>query len=185
MPNDHITAELVQRTWAAVWDACQAGRYDPNRSAITTFVYAVATNITLQHLRDHMRQQERTEALRNLDPRPGGIDPADTARMAEALHAIRSVLAGDTPQPPRGKNTEPPGEPLNDPLSDQERWLLRAAADGLSDRELAQRLRVSPSTAHTARKQALVKLKRILAMLGIRADSAERTPPDSEELHDR
>ena len=45
-----------------VWKALREGQYDPERSAITTFVYAVANNAWLSHLRGFAREQGFTGA---------------------------------------------------------------------------------------------------------------------------
>lgn len=40
-----VADDLIQRTWVGVWQALRSGRYDPARSAISTFVYAVGHNM--------------------------------------------------------------------------------------------------------------------------------------------
>src|ERR1051326_2771938 len=55
--REDLVDDLCQRTWASVWKALSEGRYDPERSAITTFVYAVANNAWMTHLRGFARDQ--------------------------------------------------------------------------------------------------------------------------------
>ena len=50
-----LAEELGQRTWVGVWQSISSGKYDPTRSAISTFVYAVASKVWLQYLRSSKR----------------------------------------------------------------------------------------------------------------------------------
>src|ERR1051326_2698718 len=43
--------DLCQRTWTMVWEAVSSGKYDPDRAAISTFIYAVGNMVWLRHLR--------------------------------------------------------------------------------------------------------------------------------------
>lgn len=153
----NLAEELSQQAWAAMWEALAAGRYEPHRSSPATYLYAIAHRIWLRHLRDRAPVMEHTEE------RPATeAGPAAAADLAGALHAIRAAL-------------EQPGE-----LSDADRMVLRLAAEGVSDRELARRLGVAASSAHEARRGALERLRRVLARSGIVPESAER-PGDSRQ----
>jgi len=147
--------ELAQRTWAGVWEACAAGRYDPARSAMSTFVYAVASKVWLQHLRSTNSRTTTGDA--DVLAELGLGDDGGDARLGEALETIRKALDGR----------------LSD-LTEQERWVLRAAIDVETDRAVARRLGISPSTAHEAKQSAFGKLRRLLARLGVSGDPAER-----------
>ena len=57
-------------------------------------------------------------------------------------------------------------------LSDEERWILRSASTGVTDRELAQRLGVAASTANARKQAAYDKLRRYLEKQGYRSESA-------------
>lgn len=153
--SEAVADDLSQRTWMGVWRACSNGAYDPSRAAITTFVFAVATKQWLQHLRKGGRPDASEESLQSIEG-PNGSG----AEAAEALDAIRAIMEGRRPAG----------------LSEQDRWLLRSTADGMTDRELAARLRTAPSTAHSLRKGAIEKLRRALGNLGFRGESTERPP---------
>lgn len=146
-----IADDLIQRTWVGVWQALSSGRYDPTRSAISTFVYAVAHKMWLQHLRARPPVQHEPE----LD---SGVshDQPDT-ELAEVLEAVRACLRGEA------------GD-----LTPDERAILRLSGSGASDRDLAARLSVSPSTANARKRAAFDKLRRHLASLGHRPETAER-----------
>jgi len=152
--------DLCQKTWTGTWEACAARRYDPRRSSIATFVYAVMNNVWVEHLRGKGRRDAFT-ALSEDVPVFGG-SPGDAAPAAEALQRMRAALA----------STE---------FTEQERWTLRLVAEGASDRAIAQRLGVAPSTAHQTRQAALAKLRRILGRGSNSAQSGERpgTRPES------
>lgn len=148
--ND-VADDLIQRTWVGVWQALSTGRYDPSRSAISTFVYAVAHKMWLQQLRARPAPRDPipAEALPTLD------EPA--AELAEVLDAVRATLRG-----------------ASGDLSIDERAILRLCGSGASDRDLAARLSISPSTANARKRAAFEKLRRHLASLGHRSEVAER-----------
>ena len=49
--RSELADDFSQKTWVAVWQALIAGKYDPARAAISTFVYAVGYRVWLQHMR--------------------------------------------------------------------------------------------------------------------------------------
>lgn len=162
-----LAEELAQKAWAGVWEAVLKRRYDPSKSAISTFVYAVAHHAWLKHL----RSKRTTNSATSLAEDFVASDHAaahDGVALSETLEAIRRAVAGEA------------GD-----LSEQERWVLRHARDGLTDRALATRMGVSPSTAHQARRSAMAKLRRFLGRLGLGdepggAEYAERNSPPGE-----
>jgi RNA polymerase sigma factor (sigma-70 family) len=158
-----VADDLAQRTWMAVWKAFQEGKYHPERAAISTFVYAVGMKVWLQHLRKNRRPVgQLPEAL--AEASGDDADPALTLRFAELLDAVREgVKAGAA-----------------GPLSEEERWIVQEAARGESDRTLAKRLGVAPSTLNVRKRGALEKLRRFLASRGHRPDSGERTGDPGE-----
>ncbi|MFN0131349.1 MAG: RNA polymerase sigma factor [Phycisphaerales bacterium] len=164
-----LVDDLSQRTWMGVWNALSRRQYDPERSAITTFVYAVATKVWLQHARTTMRARVAIPGHSPDDfDAAEAEEPVDSPGLAERVHAVRECL-----------------QPHPEGLTSDESWLLRAAADGATDRDLAKRLGVAPSTAHARRKAALDKLRRLLARRGIRGESTERDAINAQEQGDQ
>src|SRR5947207_2359154 len=49
--RSELADDFSQKTWVAVWQALIAGKYDPGRAAISTFIYAVGYRVWLQHMR--------------------------------------------------------------------------------------------------------------------------------------
>lgn len=153
-----VADDLVQRTWVGVWQALRSGRYDPARSAISTFVYAVGHNMWLQHLRS------RAAAGRaEVDSDHEAVFTGPDSDLAEVLEAIRACLRGEAGG-----------------LTPDERVILRLSGSGSSDRDLAARLRVSPSTANARKRAAFDKLRRHLESLGHHPDAAERLIPGTQ-----
>ncbi|MDX2131769.1 MAG: sigma-70 family RNA polymerase sigma factor [Planctomycetota bacterium] len=157
-----LVEDLCQRTWSAAWEACTQGRYDPDRAALSTFVYAIAHHMWLRHLRGASRPGGAP--LPDLPGDDAGSS-TDAAHLSGALQCVREAMDGRA------------GD-----LSEQERWVLRLAGEGATDRTIAERLRISPSTAHQARKSAVAKLRRLLARRGYRDESDERPGPQAEQL---
>jgi DNA-directed RNA polymerase specialized sigma24 family protein len=155
-----LAEELSQRTWVAVWQALTAGKYDPSRAAISTFVYAVGSKIWLGHLRGSQRDGARAaggEGAFYALVRDDG--PGDVAAGAELIQAVRDCLAGVG---------------ADGGLTPDERALVCAAAAGESDRALAKRLKLAPSTVNARKRAAYEKLRRWLAQRGHRPESSER-----------
>ncbi|MBX3376722.1 MAG: sigma-70 family RNA polymerase sigma factor [Phycisphaeraceae bacterium] len=152
-----VADDLIQRTWVGVWQALRSGRYDPARSAISTFVYAVGHNMWLQHLRS--RAAGRSE----VDTEHEAVFTGPDSDLAEVLEAIRACLRGEAGG-----------------LTPDERVILRLSGTGSSDRDLAARLSVSPSTANARKRAAFDKLRRHLESLGHHPDVAERLMPGSQ-----
>jgi DNA-binding NarL/FixJ family response regulator len=77
--------------------------------------------------------------------------------------AIRQLLAGeifvDPRLAPEFLAPEPAPRPVEGPLSSREREVLQMLADGLSNREVSERLVVSAETVKTHVKNILVKLE--------------------------
>lgn len=153
--ND-LADDLTQRAFIASWQAISTGRYDPARSAISTFIYAVGYKIWLQHLRAHGRAvpQDRGEELADL---PVSTDPTTAPALAELVQVVRDCLSGRV------------GD-----LSEDERAILRAVAAGESDRATARRLGLAASTANARKNAAYEKLRRTLSSLGFRPEETER-----------
>lgn len=161
-----VLDELVQRTWIGVWDSIREGRYDPSRSAITTFAFAVASNIWLQQLRPRQgaSQLPEEESVRELSLL-GIHDPAALMRSCELLDAVRSCV--------RARNT--PYE-----LDDVERRIVEALSRGEPERSVAIELDLAPSTINARKRSALQKLRMCLGRKGFRAISAEQDALEGE-----
>jgi DNA-directed RNA polymerase specialized sigma24 family protein len=65
-----LADDLAQRTLLGLWQALSHGRYDAQRSAVTTFAFAVAHKIWLQHARAAGRASSATpgSSLANRPP---------------------------------------------------------------------------------------------------------------------
>ncbi len=145
-----LVEDLVQQTWAAVWRSVSADRYQPERAAISTFVYAVANKIWLQHC----RQAGRPTAVPD-EAGPQG-PPEDALASAELLEALQDCLRR-------------PGL-----LDDEEREVALAAASGESERSLAGRLHLAASTINARKRTAYSKLRRCLSGKGFGAEMIEQ-----------
>lgn len=164
--REDIAEDLCQKTWASVWKAISEGKYDPDRAAITTFVYAVGHNAWLTHLRQITRRQQlESSDAGSLDLASGGEasdapprDRTPTALLAEAemIEAVRNCLTDHHPAPT--------GSPT---LSSLERTIVHAIALGEGDRQLARRLGMSGSTINKHKHNAYAKVRAYLAKKGL------------------
>lgn len=162
LPNgaDAEIDDLSQRVWIAIWQALRSGAYQPERAAFTTFAYAVAYRTFLYHARQNAIHRSRVADFDIGDAAAGpqGQSPESAQHLAALLETLRGVLRGESAES----------------LSSDDRAMLRAIAEGESDRSLAARLGLSPSTANARKQAALGKVRRLLARLGFSTDSAER-----------
>lgn len=156
--REDLVDDLTQRTWANVYAALRQGKYDPSRSAITTFVYAVANNAWLTHLRTFARRQgylgdgPRMEEEGPLEHAADTADaPALAAAHAEILQVVRDCLREDSVAG----------------LSAPEREVVTAIAAGESDRGLARRLGCSSSTVNVRKHSAYNKIRAHLSSKGL------------------
>lgn len=164
--RSELADDFSQKTWVAVWQALQAGKYDPDRAAISTFIYAVGYRVWLQHMRTAGRANAHLSAAAPGMSRLGmSEDPAAQTKLAELIQAVRNCLKD---------------EASDCGLTDEERWILRASSSGVTDRELASRLGVAASTANARKKVAYDKIRRYLENQGHRTDSAGHEGPDGE-----
>lgn len=152
--------ELSQRTWLEVWRVVTQGRYRPERSAISTFVYAVAGFVGRRRTGAQGLALPAQLGERLADP-DAGIEQA--LAEAEVIEATRACLKATT-----GQNA----------LSESEREAVLATLEGQSERQAAERLSVSASTINARKKSAFDKIRRCLAAKGF--FDAERGGPHGE-----
>ncbi len=152
--------DLAQKTWVAFWQAQRAGKYDPARSAVSTFLYAVAHIVWLRHGRERARRAPASIECADEAALPS-LGVSDEAGLAELIEAARLLLSGGAPG-----------------LTDTDREALRAIAESQSDRDLAARSGASASTAHERKKAALRRLAQALEKRGFGpfSDDPPRAP---------
>lgn len=168
-PASDAADELAQQTWIVFWKALSQGRYDPSRARLSTYLYAIAANIWLRHVRS-ATSGRKDQSLEFADEsaivgkQAGASADAPSAinaqAEAEVLEIVRLAISGDAAAG----------------LTADERDVLRAIADGRSDRELATALGIAPSTAHVRKRSAMDKLRQFLARRGFSGPETENGP---------
>ncbi len=153
--------DLLQVSRIALWKALTGGQYDPAKSSIITYSYAITLRTCLQDARGRSRRTAAEgrmgEERRALGE--AGLDPADVAGVGELLEAVRGALDGEAGGPDGRCDAG---------LDEGERWILRSSAQGRSDRDLASAMGVAVSTLNVRKKTALAKLRRWLSQRGFR-----------------
>jgi RNA polymerase sigma factor (sigma-70 family) len=151
-----LADDLTQRTMLGLWQTLRAGRYDASRSAVTTFTYAIAHKVWLQHARADSRRVAAIAryTLGTVLPSQeaqGTTSAAAPSELDEAalLERVRGALADD------GAG-----------LTEDERWLLRNWAGGISDRDLGKRMGIAASNVNGRKQVAYRKLRAWLEGMG-------------------
>ncbi|MBL8878642.1 MAG: hypothetical protein JNG88_05930 [Phycisphaerales bacterium] len=152
----NVAEELAQRTWVEFWRSLRAGRYDPSRAAVSTYVYGVGYKIWLQFARekrDKLTLDPADDLMHSmLDAHP---DPHDVSGAAEHLDALRGCLSAVGAGP--------------FVLTPEERVVLEGLAGGESERSLATRLNLAASTVHARKQSGFHKLRRCMELKGFGA----------------
>jgi RNA polymerase sigma factor (sigma-70 family) len=155
--KEDLIEDLTQRALLGLWQALSQGRYDPTRSAVTTFAYAIGHKVWLQHLRATGRRDAAMDRYTRLVAQGGPANPqaeslAEESSHAALLEAMRGALAeGESPAS----------------LTDDERWLLRNWAGGQSDRELARVMGIAASNVNVRKQRAYAKIREYLHRMGL------------------
>lgn len=149
--------ELASEAWVETWRALESGRYDPSRGAFSTFLYAITWKVLLRHRRSTQGRSIRRGSEELLasaaEQLSTGDDPVDAIELAQRLTDLRTCL-----------EVRPIGA-----LTEEERHVIRSLYfDGSTERDLAARCSVSPSTMHDRKVRALEALARCLNRKGHR-----------------
>ncbi|MDP1662298.1 MAG: sigma-70 family RNA polymerase sigma factor [Phycisphaerales bacterium] len=139
--DPHAGEDLSQRTWLAVWEAVRDGRYDPQRAAMTTYVYAVSQNVFRNWARSRATSASHAPAIA-AERATGAAPRVDPIEEAEVIDELRRALRDGAPG-----------------LTAGQLQALQLLSLGLTDRELARALAVAPSTAHARKREALDALR--------------------------
>lgn len=152
--------ELASQTWTVVWQALRNGRYDPTRSAFTTYLYAVGYKIWLQHRRQRSRAALPLDGLDEFvageDSSAG--DPSGTIALAELIDAVRDCLDQATTRAA---------------LTLDERQIVEGVIRGATERELARTLNIAASTVNARKQSAYKKLAACLRRKGFELDAEQ------------
>ena len=172
--QSELSEELAQRTWIAVWEALREKRYDPRKSAISTFIYAVAHKLWLQHLRRTGRAPLSDGVLGASlsDPSGAAGNPAALLHAAEMLDAMRACLHATGA--PFSLTAEERQVVIGLSGGDSFSYVDGKLKGGESERALAEELGVAASTVHARKQLAYRKLRRCLSAKGFSVESAER-----------
>lgn len=156
-----IAEELAQATWTQAWRSLCEGRYDPDRAAFTTFIFAIGHKLWLRRGRGSLRT---FSALDTDDPasvmESADESPESALHLGELLEALRACLDSSG-------------------LSEMERRIAVAISAGASEREIATELSLAPSTVNVRKKAAYDKLRQCLAGKGF--SEAEQAPVWAEK----
>ncbi len=150
-----LVDDLTQKSLLGLWQALKGGRYDPVRSAITTFAYAVGHKVWLQHMRASGRRDAAVDRYTKLVA-ASRTSPENEESDAMAHGAVLDALRTALSKPETGAE-----------LTDDERWLLRAWAGGESDRVLAKKMGIAASNVNVRKQRAYGKLRAYLVQLGL------------------
>ncbi|QOJ15394.1 MAG: sigma-70 family RNA polymerase sigma factor [Planctomycetia bacterium] len=160
-----LVEELAQRAWVELWRALREQRYDPQKAAVTTYLYSLTIKLWLKYARESRLLTASDDVLLGILEPTGAAHPADKLHLAELLETLRQSLSSDN-----GDHS----------LTPVERSVVEWTADGIGEREISRRLGLAASTVHAHKHRALEKIRNHLALRGFRGSGAERGEPDAE-----
>lgn len=138
-----LAQDVVHDAFLALWRAPAA--FDPARGAFRTFFLSLVHHRAVDTVRREERIRARQERAANLEP-PAVEDPAegvaDAAEVAGRRVEVRSALETLSP--------------------DQRQVLELAYFDGMTQVQIAERLRIPLGTVKTRTLAAMRKLRRVL-----------------------
>ena len=147
---------LANDVWVDAWNALSAGRYDPARGKLSTFLYAIAWRTLLRHKRAQSRGPQPLSvdelALRLLG---GESDPTRLTEFSDLLDDLNRCIG------------RPPFDDGDGGLDDQDRLILNAIYfEGMTERACAAKLECAPSTVHKRCQRVLRRLAACLKRKG-------------------
>ena len=89
-----MAEEVVQETMVKIWR--KADQYDPTRAAASTWIFTIARNMRIDHLRKNNRPEpDMDDPAFVPDPEPLATENISQAQDAAALHAAMAELSED------------------------------------------------------------------------------------------
>lgn len=133
-----VAEELTQDVFLRLWR--QAHRFDSTRGALAPWLFTVARNLSLDHLRSAREKQRRMERGSD-DPPPIAVSPSYESRLdrQETMARVRNLI-----------------EQMPD---DQRRALELAYFEGLTHTEIAGRMGSPLGTVKTWVRKAVMRLR--------------------------
>jgi RNA polymerase sigma-70 factor (ECF subfamily) len=149
-----VAADATQEVFLQVW--LRAGQYDPTRGAASSWLRAVAHNVTINQVGRRRKQAvvqplDDETAGRLVD---GGIDVEEAVCAADRRRAVVSALAALSPP--------------------QRSVLVLAFYGGLSHSQIADRLGLPAGTVKSRIRTALSRLRESLAPITVDRRAEER-----------
>ena len=135
--NASDAEEVVQETFLQVW--AQAGRYDPRRSSVPTWLVLLARSRAIDLLRSRGVRQ-RAVAAATADPEPDASPEGPAAVWYEERRARLATALAELPE-------------------EQQAVLQRAFYGGMSQREIAEATGIPLGTVKTRTLLAMRKLR--------------------------
>jgi len=143
--------EVLQEVFLQIWK--RAGEFDERRGRALYWLSTVARNRALDR-RSTLKSRERLAAAAPALPETKRRDPVADASLAEEARHLHGAL-GEIPEP-------------------QQKVLLLAYFDGLSQSEIAERLGIPLGTVKSHARLGLAKLRDVLR--GSRAEKESNRP---------
>jgi RNA polymerase sigma-70 factor, ECF subfamily len=132
--------DVVQDVFVDLW--CHPQRYDETLGTLRTYLTLCARHRALDVVRSELRRAGREERHQRLVPEPRRPTPGEEAADADTAAVVRAAVRSLPP--------------------DQRRVVELAYFDGLSYREVAQRIGIPEGTAKSRLRLALAKLEHLL-----------------------
>jgi len=138
--NSAAAQDVVQDVFVDLW--CHPQRYDPTLSSLRTYLTLCARHRALDVVRSDLRRAGREERHQRLLPARPEPSPSEEVTDADTAAAVRAAVRSLPPE--------------------QRRVVELAYFDGLSYRDVAQRIGIPEGTAKSRVRLALAKLGHLI-----------------------
>lgn len=138
----------MEDMWRVVFTRSDLGQMAEAMGAFDDARHHYEANVDLfSRMGDERRQEQYIERIQRLEERAGPVAP-EAPMPAQGVSKQAAVQMALAPYRAAGRDRSVAGEPetLVEPLSERETEVLALLAEGLSNREIAQQLYLSPNT---------------------------------------
>jgi RNA polymerase sigma-70 factor (ECF subfamily) len=143
--NRALAEDVVQEAFLSIWQ--RAGRFDPERGTVAAYLFAAVHNKAVDAVRHEESLRRREEGVADFTTETGGEEVVEAAWLGVRRKEVRSAVARLSPI--------------------QREALELAYFEGLTYREVADKLGIPLGTAKTRLRDGMIRLRGLVPHLQV------------------